>query len=456
MKGAEGEFLKKHTSEFGPLLDPKVTAALDENRDLTPEQVAESIERVETKVFKWERGGADTDGKRILLEAAEPAAFRTVQTLVEFLEKDERCGAITLVTDNIAGKNFVAGEESLGLKQVRNPGQPVLADIEGPFDSVLVLAEPKNSPDKPFLFGGKSVYGGEKTKIIYLIDGVLSSSVREWFADSASEHMDCIDTVCVANEFSKELLAAAVPQLKDRITAVGSILLQGFKNDLIKNKLFEAANAAESRRSIRNSLHVPLDSVMVLYSGFPSADYESMGGKAGTDLAQGEKTLNQDTFERTFRAVLKAARENPDKQFALAVRTHPRAAGIDNDLQVPSELPENLHVAWANGPVYNYDEVAGAADIVACQSTSTEVLYAPYRGVVAAVSGYPGHGMQQEINEKIFGDGLSAFRSADGLLYVESESALADYLKNFQTPPARRPVPDDPIPSIADLLLAAK
>ncbi|MBI4065726.1 hypothetical protein HY412_00840 [Candidatus Kaiserbacteria bacterium] len=453
MKGGESRFLREHKTEFGPIVTSEVAIALQEDTHLTSAQITESIERVETKILVWERPQAAADAKRVLLEASEPAAYRTIKPLIAFLQHDERCRAITLVTDNTAGKNFMDEQESSGFKQVRDPNQPVFADIAGPFDSVLVLSEPKNSPNKPFLYGGKSVYGDDRTKIFFMLDGVLGHTTHEQFTAQTAEHMDFIDTIGVANEFSKQLLAAAVPRLRGRIRVVGSILLQSFKDDLIKNKLFETHDVEEERRSLRETLKVPQDAVMVLYSGFPSIDYVALGGKADADPAQGEKTLNQETFERTLEAVKIAALENPDKTFALAIRTHSRAAGIDNELRVPDVLPGNLHIIWASGLPLTYDDVANAADVIACQSTSTEVLYAPYRGVVAAVSGYAGKGMQDELNKKIFGSGLTTFKKSDDLLYVDSVETFAMYLKNFHDRPSRRPIPDNPIPRIADMLL---
>lgn len=455
MKEGKEKFIRDRKEEFGPVIAPEVAAALREGRDLTSEQVSESIERIETKVFTLEKKEAHPGAKRVLLEASEPAAYRTVKPLIAFLQQDERCAALTLVTDNVAGKNFVDEHEALGLTQKREPSQPVLADIAGPFDSVLVLVEPGDSPDRPLLYSGKSVYGNDTTKLLYMIDGILGENMRSKFSDEAVAHMDRIDIIGTATEFSKELLIAIAPQLRDRVVVAGSLLLQAFKQDIEKQHLFTEEERVEGRHLVRETLGVSEDAVMVLYSGFPSIDYVTHGAKAGTNLGEGEKTLNQETFDRTLESVRAAALAELGKKFALVIRTHPRAAGVDNDLRVPDDLPQNLRVVWGNGPTFSYDAIAGAADVVACQSTSTEVLYAPYRGVVAAVSGYAGPGRQQEINEKIFGPGLTTFEKSHDVLYVDSVETFTTYLKDFRDRPPRRPIPDNPIPRIVNLLLGA-
>lgn len=453
MTEGKEKFIRDRKEEFGPVVAPEVAAALREGRELTPEQVTESVERIETKVFTWERKEARPGAKRVLLEASEPAAYRTVKPLITFLQHDDRCAALTLVTDNVAGKNFVDEHQALGLTQQREPDQPVLADIAGPFDSVLVLVEPGDSPDKPLLYSGKSIYGNDTTKLLYMIDGILGENTRSKFSDEAAEHMDRIDTIGAATEFSKELLSAITPHMRDRIVVAGSLLLEAFKQDLEKQRLFTEEERGEGRRVTRGTLGVSENAVMVLYSGFPSIDYVAHGARAGTNLQEGEKTLNQATFDRTLEAVRATALAEPEKAFALAVRTHPRATGVDNDLAIPEDVPVNLKIVWANGPTFSYDAVAGASDVIACQSTSTEVLYAPYRGVVAAVSGYAGEGMQEEINKKVFGSGVETFKISPDLLYVDSPETLATYLEHFNQHPSRRPIPDNPIPRIADMLL---
>ena len=407
------------------------------------------MEAIETKVLVWERAGRGADTKRVLLEASEPAAYKTVKPLIEFLQQDERCGAITLVTDNVAGKNFMDERDSLGLTQVRDPAQPVFADIAGPFDSVLVLTEPKNSPNVDLLFGGRSVYGNDSTKIYCMLDGMMGSTTRTLFTSADAGHMDSIDGVFVANDLAKELLVAAVPSLTGRVEAVGSLLLQQFKNSLP-----DPVAAEEGRRSMREALSIPQDAVVVLYSGFPSNDFAAFNGQADTDALRSGKTLNQETFGRTLEALKTVAAQNTDKTYALLVRTHPRASGVDNDLSVPAELPDNLHVIRTDSPTFNYDDIADAADLIACMSTSTEVLYAPYRGVTAAVLGYKGEGMQDEINKQIFGQAMEAFKHAEGIAYIDSEESLEAYISSFEHRPVRKVIPEDPTSRIADMLLA--
>lgn len=448
-EGNEGRFIERRKDDIVPSLNKEQADALASGQPLTHEQSQAVLEAFETKVFTWEAQDRRAESKRVLLEASEPAAYKTLKPLIERLERDEQCRGITLLTDNVSGKRFSEEREHFQFKQVRSNAEPVMADIPDSHDIVLILGEPKDTPEKMLLYSGKSVFGAAGAKQYLYLDGLMGGTTRTLFSEANATHMDQIDAVLVANEFAKELLQGAVPSLGDKITVVGSILLES-----LRDTLPTPDREKQTRSELRQKLDIPDNAIAVLYAGFPSKDYAALGARAIPGASPEENTLNQETFMRTAAAMQDAALTHLERQFALVVRTHPRAAGKDNELEIPGDLPLNLRVVFANGPEYNHDDMVNAvADIIACQSTSTETFLAPYRGRAAAVFGYGGQGMQAEIDEKIFGHGgAEALARTGAVFYVRSEKSFAEYLGRYRGNSERMALPPDPIPAIAETL----
>jgi len=161
-------------------------------------------------------------------------------------------------------------------------------------------------------------------------------------------------------------------------------------------------------------------------------------------------TLNQQTFTHTYTAAKEAAKKG--KSISLIVREHPRATREGDALTLPQE-PKGLRVVRAEGPEFTYDEVANAAEIIVCQSTSTEVLYSPYRGSIAAVSGYAGS--QEKINTEVFGSaGVELLRRFPDIAYIDSEEALTRRLMDFKERPLQRSVVGHAVETIGNRLLS--
>ena len=450
-EGEKKEFIEARKNEILPSLEKKEAEAVRSGQPLSDAEEEKVLEQFETKVFVWNRPKGAPGAKRVLLEAAEPAAYNTLVPIIRELQKDERCAGITLVTDNVAGKRFTEEQKNFSFEQIRQPGQPVMADIPVESDVVLILVEPKDTPEKMLLYSGKSVYGTDSAKEYLYLDGLLGGTIQKLLTESSAVRMDHADGIFVANDLAKDLLESAVPSTEGRTTVAGSILIES-----LRNTLPDAAQEQKRRHELRGELGIPEDALTVLYSGFPSQGFEALGGRTVTNAEKGELTLNQETFAKTLSALQKAATESTERQFALVVRNHPRAAGQDNNLQIPESLPSNLHVVWANGPKYNYDDVVNSVvDIIACQSTSTEILLAPYRGRVPAIFGYEGEGLQATIDKNIFGtDGAAALARSDTLFYIQSEDSFAHYVEQFHANPARMPLPPDPIAQIMNVLLS--
>lgn len=420
-------FLQKHSREFSPLLNANEKEA--KLGDI-------EAERFETKVLTWENQ-KNNSGKRILLEASEPIAYETVSPLLRSLEQDNRTGRITLLTDNVAGKKFGEERESLHLTEQRDEGKPLFTDIPGDVDVALVVTEPANSPDKALLYSSKSVFGNEHTKLFHLVEGLPGIGSRKLFEGENASNTDKIDMLFVGSTLAEELIRASLPELSGKIEITGSLLLASKADTFPKEESREL-----KRKEVLQRLQIDLESIIVFYSGFPSSDYE--------EVTSGQ-TLNQKTFSKTLEAVKKAS-ETDSRPYALIVREHPRARGAGDSLDLPTGQLSKLVVVAADGPDFSYDEVANASDYIVCQSTSSEVSLAQYRGAMPIVSGYPD--MQDRLNTEIFGEkGREVLKHSKEIIYAESERVIIDALIEYTGQRPLMPVPMNALEKIQERLL---
>ena len=151
-----------------------------------------------------------------------------------------------------------------------------------------------------------------------------------------------------------------------------------------------------------------------------------------------DTTINDSTFAATLNGMRLAAERNPSQDFVLLLRMHPRMKGV-YAFPNPTDLPTNLKLIGADH--LSYDETVYAADIIACNPLSTEVIVAPYRGRGSVVLAYEGEKQFGEAIEGLYGSGSGAFLSDEcGLSLVRSEDMLATAVETY-TPVAAKPKP---------------
>lgn len=354
-----------------------------------------------------------------------------IHPLVELLERDEQCAGITLLADNIAGKKFVA-ENDPHFRVVPSSEHPVFADIpEGPYRAALVLDEGENAPSSVLLYGAKSVFGAER--VYYLSLGLFGRVAKNIFNSSVSKHNE-IDFVLSLDEFSKQMFCDVLDVPEEKVIVTGTPLLEGLRVD----------EADSLRQQGRKTLGITDEAVALLYSGFPSGDFQSAGG---------DPELNSLTFEQTLAGVVVAATTEPEKKFSLIVRTHPRARNVEPPLIPTQELPHNMNVIDGDG--LTYEKAVYASDIICCNIYSTESLLARYRGREAAVFAFPGKGQLGEMLRENYGEkGEAVMRQSDRMTLIDSPQEVSEMVRNYQ-PREALPFQTNSLERIKNILLSS-
>lgn len=434
MPGEKENFIRSHQAEIAPIADDqKGLRKIGQGRPVDPERIQSLLEQYETKVISYERTDANPSSSRILLEASQRANFPVVGSLFESLRKDERCGGMTLLTDSIAGKAFLAERDSeLNLAPIAS-NHPVIADIpEGPYGSALVIDDAPNSPQTLFLHSAKSVFGAKK--LYYLSLGLFGPVRNIIGSEKKFKNTDELDAVLVADELVKRELCDGLQVPEEKVIVTGSPLLDRIAGE----------NASELRDAGRQRLGIAENTLAVAYVGFPSSALKVSQG--------GNPRINALTFEQTLAGVKMAALAEPGKQFAMVFRTHPASRNVEPPLSAGDSLPPNLYVVNGDGALF--EEVVYAADIISCTLDSTESLLARYRGREAVIFAYQGVGQTGDILKRAYTSSeLSVLKDSGRMTFVDSPEALSMTVRQYQARPALSYVPGS-VNRIKDILTA--
>ncbi len=427
------KFVQKQEKEIRPIADDQ--QALEDIAHEIPvpaERIQALIEQYETKIFISTYAGAHPHAGRLLLEAAQPANYKILHPLIESLKSDVQCAGVTLLTDNVAGKMFLADKDP-AFQAAPSNDRPVIADIpKGPYRAALILPEGgENVPTSVLLYGAKSVFGAEK--LCFLSLGLFDPGEKKLFSQPVPEHREDIDIIFSADAFSKQLFCGALDVPEEKVIVTGTPLLEGLRVE----------EEDTLRAQGRAALGIAEDTMTALYSGFPSADFRSFGG---------DPHLNLLTFEQTLTGVVAAAVAEPAKKFSLIVRIHPRARNVEPPLISTQQLPRNLTVVDGNG--ITYEEAVYATDIICCCASSTESLLAAYRGREAAVFAFPGKGQLGELLTENYGEkGEAIMRASDRMVVVDSPQKMSEMLLHH-TPREALPVKPGSLERMKEIMLS--
>lgn len=410
-------FIQEHAKEIVPITDDRETMGLVERHTgvgdvlVDERRVKNILEQFETKVYLLEKDEQEYDSraKRVLLTASEPLAYNTIAPILESLKSDRRARAITLLTDNVAGKRF---EErgNLDFRRIRDHTKPVLADVPSPFDVAIAAVEPPNSAHAVALYGGKSVFGAEK--LYFIASGWSGVGGTKLFERERARTMDEIDGMFCNDELAKRILLRQLPDYPtERMHTTGTPSVDAL----------ELERASEYTREGRRKLRLDEETLAVLHLGDISADYRRL-------MPEVDERINEKTFEHTVEAMVRLAEDQPERKFALLIRPHPRDPNKEELLAMGErQLPGNLRVIPATGPEISMQEAAYAADVVV-SIISTENFLATVRGRKAVFLGYEGLG--DAPLERTYGQELLAvMNAAPSLRTVSSPRELASYLK---------------------------
>lgn len=378
-------FIRKHEAEIAPLLNV--------GQDLSKGNTDRILETYETKVFVYKSPEERPDAQRVLLEASQPANYAIVKSLLQALVNDARCSGATLLTDNVAGKRFDT-DASLRLQRKQND-HFVMADVPpGPYVSALAIDEPVNSATPFVLESAKSAFEAGRVYFWSL----------QLFDPRWKDSLGNADAILTTNDFTAALTRAVIGDPQKEIVQVGSPLIDAIDQD--KEPLL--------RTEGRRTLGIPETATVVFHSSIVPGTFAMWGESPA---------LNDTTFLQTIEGTIRAAQGNPDKEFVLLIRIHPR---MKNVYQFPpaGDLPRNVRIV--DGDSASYDEVVYASDVLCCNPLSTEVILAPYRGRRAIVLAYSGKGQLGEIIEGMYGKEAKAFLENNAhAAYVDSPNALS-------------------------------
>ncbi len=410
------EFIEKHEDEIKPLLNKKEQdnlGQIEKGKKYNPEEVEKILEKFETKIYNFEKPENEygSEAKRILIGLSNPLSFNAVSPIIEKLKQDKRCQSIALLTDNIAGKSFEEKNDDDFIK-IRDKNKPVLSEIPGNFDVALFLPEAKNSPSTAVLLSGESIFGAKNTYFI-VSDFFVNTAIEPLKGRLTSETKE-IDGILCVDELQKRILIDQLPDFSpEKIFVTGTPIIDNLETD--KAKEYEKAG--------RRKLNLDDKTKTILYLGDISFECQRIAPGA-------DEKINEKTYEQTAKSVIKLAGENPEQNFALLVRPHPRDPNREELLTgIKIETPKNLKIIPATNDIVSINEVCYAADFI-ISIIGTENLLAPARGRKSVFLGYEDPGMGKIILDKFIHPlMLKEIKENADLKIVGSPEELTDFLE---------------------------
>ncbi len=452
-------FIKAHWEEIMPTLRdvPELETRLEKTnpKDLDSQTVEAILEKFRVKIFFREKEDSECEenARRIGLSVSDPLTEGTTRRLIERLQSDRRCRSIMLVADNVGGVDYEKWiDEDPGLEGFQifegdaeafpdDQKSSTLAHIgqlatQKPVDVALVFLESKNNPSGSLLFEWKSAYGAGK---LYLVNEGWNGigQRRELFKNieniDESGAVDSIDGIFCVDELARDILADQLRQYVPQYA--GKIEIMGL------DPLPSPTEARDFRQRGRDALGIEKSTIAFSYFGDVPGDFYDVGIPV-------DPAINVRTLENIIEGVSQLAMKNPETEFALLVRPHPRdgreqdtheMVGFAGEARAP-----NLRIIDASrGRVQSGDDVTYAGDaMLAIDSTAN--FFSPKRGRESVFLGFMGEGLGQSVLELTFGKGYRELLSSEEKLHVvDSPEQLAAILEHVQrvdeTPAYPRP-----------------
>lgn len=403
-------FIRKFAGGIKPVVsEPNLVDAVTEGKDIGEESAEKILRESETRVFLYEKKSAAPDAKSFLLEASEPLAYMTIGPIVERLKADPRCKSFCLLADNYAGKEIQKRGDADLVEAKDN--KLLMAEIPGDFDVGIFLVEPKNSPNSLVINSGKTVFGAKKLYgVVSGWSGVGSES--DIFKDGVNNKQNDVDGILCNDDLAKTILEHQLPEFpKDKITIVGSPVIDAL----------DRHKAKELCQNGREALGISPDDYVFLYLGDIS-DYHNSGFDC-------DDHINEKTFDNFSSAAIATAESNPEQNFVLLVRPHPRDPNQEQLKKISQRtVPKNLQIKWADRGVIGIQEATYAADFIS-SIMSTENILARLRGKKSVFLGYDNR-LGKAVLEQVYGQELlGIIDSQPGLKVAFSQDQVVEYIK---------------------------
>jgi len=417
-------FLRKYSSEVRPTIQDASTMDFLEGagEEVTEGQLNAILEKFETKVFTLEKQESECtpDAQRILLTVDNPGAYNAIAPLVSQLLADVRCSGMVVLTSGVAGSNF---ESQFGrtFNQIRDGDKRVIDDISEVVsgtnvpDIVIASLSNDNGPESIALYAGKSVFGAKKIYVIFEAWMGLGSVFGK-----NKQNMDKIDGFFCNDELAKKIILNYLPQFEEGgIHVTGTPVLDSLEID----------KANSYRQQIRDRFGIGEDVHSILYLGDVSADYKSMNGTF-------DPRINEKTLEKTVASIKQLALANPEKQYAVLLRPHPRDPNKEelyNILKL-QDLPPNVTFVDARSSILSINEATYSADTIV-SILSTENNLAPLRGRESIFLAYEDAGLGGDALKSMYNkEIIDLIASMPGVSVVSSREG---FVKSINDGPKR-------------------
>ena len=410
------KFLVQHLKEIIPVLSEKEK---NENLEtMSSSELEHFCEVFETKLFSLEKKANEygKDAMRVMVTANDPGAYQALKPVIDKLLKDERCkGVQALVSGNAEqgfkndfGKNFEQHKDQ----------KTIMSDIgeltdKFPVDVILGSVTSKNGSERMAMASGKEFIGAKR--LVFLFE--CWSGVYEGFLndDQRENILKKIDAICCVDEAVKTMIHNNYPEFPEGdIRVTGTPTLDSVRVDNPEMYINEA----------RKKFGLKDDEITLFYGGDISHESAEMYGT--------NEKMNEKTWEYTLEQVARAAKEYPDRSFAVLLRPHPRDPNAEELFTIADKIsvPSNLRIMRADRKTTGIQEVRYACDAVA-SIVSTENSIAPAIGRQGIFLAY-GENLGGKIVDQIYSKtDQKAMTDKEKLLHIVSSPD--DFFKVLST-----------------------
>ncbi|MEK7583914.1 MAG: hypothetical protein AAB490_01605 [Patescibacteria group bacterium] len=420
-------FLDRYKQEIKPVLSKEEADLLDHVTDGPQDQaqIDAILEKQESKIFTWERPDADTDAVKVLLVGRDPGTAVGLKSLLRAMRESPQIRSIGILIDGVA-QGYLSGE--LDDFQQINESRLVMPDIfksaEDAYDVVINTMSASNNPATLTIMNEDLLSHDRPNAKSYLVYEAYEGSVElRRFAEQFKD----MDGIFCNDEVAKEVVRYHIPDIDpDKIYPTGT----GQTDSL------RLADAEKLYRSGRERLSISEEAFVVSYLGTISSAYERLNL---------DPEVNEKSWDRAVRTMIRLAEENPDESFVLLYRYHPRDPLREETFERSQtlRLPENLTLRKAtNEQGVTIDETIYASNAIASM-TMTETLKAKHRKRQGIYLGFNEAGMGGEYLRKSYPpEIIRAMEIQGGMMNVGSDTELLTALRQLRTLPLEQPEAD--------------
>src|SRR3989344_3498051 len=420
-------FLDRYKQEIKPVLSKEEADLLDHITDGPQDQaqIDAILEKQESKIFTWDRPDADKDAVKVLLVGRDPGTAMGLKSLLRTMRESQKIRSIGLLIDGVA-QGYLKSELD-DFKQI-NEGRLVMPDIfksaEDAYDIIINTISVSNNPATVTVLNEDLLSHDRPNAKSYLVYEAYEGGVQ--FRQFAEQYKN-MDGIFCNDDVAKEALRYHIPGINpDKIYSTGTGQTDSLRLE----------DAEKLHRSGRERLGIPEEAFVVSYLGTISSAYERLNL---------DPEVNEKSWDRTVRTMIRLAEENPAESFTLLYRYHPRDPLREETFERSQtlQLPKNLTLEKAtNEQGVTIDETIYASNAIASM-TITETIKAKHRKRQGIYLGFNDAGMGGEYLRKSYPpEIIQAMETQGGMMNVGNDTALLTVLRQIRTMPLKQPEAD--------------